>query len=88
MIFGKGGNSMIDWKDNFPCDLRVVEALMDMVNQHCQIKVRGKYYVHHMCLSANENAFDVLEDLGLLRKGKPKGCYTLQWKKVESVCTK
>lgn len=47
----------------------VLESLVDMVNQHCQSKVADNkdFYVDHACLSANEDAFYVLEQLGLLK---------------------
>jgi len=54
--------------------LSVVEALMDMVNQHCSFD-SGLF---DDGLSANELAFETLEGLGFLKK--KKGKYYLDWK--------
>jgi hypothetical protein len=69
----------------------LIDALMDMVNQHCQI-IEKQYtkqtYVMDYALSSNEIAFEVLENLGLLKRGKPRGCYKLQWNKLNSLRNK
>jgi hypothetical protein len=59
----------------------IVEALIDMVNQHCQVgygKKNDTYLINDMALSANENAIYVLETLGLITKGGKGNCI-LEW---------
>lgn len=69
--------------------LELIEALMDMVNQHCTIdeKQYNQHYVIDSALSSNEVAFEVLEGLGLLKRGKPRGCYKLQWDTFNKIKT-
>ena len=45
--------------------------LMDMVNQHCSVD-SGKR-LDNMCISANEEAFSVLEDVGVFKPDKGRG---------------
>ena len=49
----------------------LLDTLVDVINQACQVKFEDKKsYVDDMCLSAYEDAFDLLERLGLLKKDK------------------
>lgn len=49
-----------------------VNCLIDMVNQHCQVEVKdGKHYIHDYFISSNEDAIELLESLGYIkREGK------------------
>lgn len=65
---------------------RLIENLMDMVNQHCQIEHTPRIIVDDMALSANEYAIQVLEELGLAKKVPEQGrCWYLLWDKLEEM---
>ena len=65
-------------------ELELLDALADMVNQHCQVEFKGnKSYVHDGCISANEYAFSVLESHGVLTPAKRgKGVKILHWDRI------
>ena len=56
------------------------EALMDMVNQHCQIEPG---LVADYALGANEDTFYLLESDGLLERVEKTGRYRLLWENLE-----
>lgn len=59
--------------------------LLDVVNQSCQVEATpDKNYTicDHMCISAYEDALDVLEYEGYaipIKRGKHRGKYKLYW---------
>lgn len=61
----------------------IILALIDTVNQACQVSYEDKkIYCSHMCLSAYEDAFSILEIEGYMKqvtRGKHKGKYLLSW---------
>ena len=65
---------LLDLLDNYS------EALMDMVNQHCQVEPG---LVADFALSANEDTFYLLERDGLLEKTEQTGRYRLLWENLE-----
>lgn len=66
---------LLDWLDNYS------EALMDMVNQHCQGQAG---LVVDSGLSANEDAFFLLEDDKLLEETSTPNQYRLLWKNIQA----
>ena len=56
------------------------DALMDMVNQHCQI---DDELVADSGLSANECAFSLLASNGLLEETNGPGRYRLLWENLQ-----
>jgi len=63
----------------------LLNALLDVLNQSCQVNVMSqKFYWSHHCLSAYEDAFNLLERYGYLKRitrGKNRGAYlVLKWK--------
>lgn len=71
----KAQNDRIERLFNGNTDL--IDALMDMVNQHCSCEGG----VETMGLSANENALSVLEQAGFAKLIKGR-VYRLNWKKL------
>lgn len=64
----------------------LLETVADLVNQHCQVKLdNGEYAWMDMALNANENAMDVLERLGVVRKSDVRGRYAMNWGVVEAM---
>jgi len=59
----------------------LLEALMDMCNQHCH-QVNSDVLWHHF-LSANENAFEILEEAGMATPTAGDG-WTLNWDALEA----
>ena len=62
-------------------DREVVEALMDMVNQHCQ-DPRDPDVVLDGALSSNEDALFLLVEMGYA-KDLGRGRYRLLWEKLK-----
>lgn len=61
-------------------DYELMEALMDMVNQHCQ-DLRDPELVHDGALSSNEDAIFLLIERGF---AEPRGKgYRLLWDKLK-----
>ena len=64
---------LLGWLDIY------LDALMDMVNQHCQVEPG---IVMDSALSANEETFYLLERDGLLEKTGETGRYRLLWENL------
>lgn len=61
----------------------ILSCLVDVVNQSCQVKVEGqKCFVDHMCISAYEDAFDMLERFGILKTSIGRQCW-IDWEELE-----
>jgi hypothetical protein len=57
----------------------LISALMGLLNQHC---IHDEEFICDVCLSADEEAINVLEDAGFLVKVS-EGKYKLMWNKLE-----
>lgn len=60
----------------------LLEALMDMVYQHCIIDEQNETLSHDY-LSANENAFAILAEAGMMRQTDNGACF-LDWAALEA----
>jgi hypothetical protein len=58
----------------------IVETLMDVINQSCTFP---NGYLSHSFMGAYESAFQVLEDLGVLKEVDGHENYVLLWKELE-----
>lgn len=66
----------------------LLETVVDLVNQHCQVKHNGDYVLMDMALNANECAMEVLERLGIVEGMDVKGRYLLKWEVMEAMLKK
>jgi len=60
----------------------LLESLMDMVYQHCIVDEQNEMLFHDY-LSANENAFNLLREAGMMRVSSD-GKYFLDWSALEA----
>lgn len=67
----------------------LLETVVDLVNQHCQVQHDPEYVLDDMAISANENAIEVLERLGIVEQVEGKlRCYRLKWEVLETMVKK
>jgi len=66
------------------CRRALLQTLLDVINQSCQTKLEnGIPFIHHGCIGAYEDAFDLLEDEKLIEKADGN-CYKILWENLDN----
>lgn len=65
--------------------LNLVELLMDVINQACQL---GNSKLHHSYMGVYEQAFDELISMGLMEETPNGKGFKLLWDKLQSLKSK